>query len=130
MVVSTAVALEESIRTLPSRYERAVLFRSILEDGIAKKNVEILGANASRIPHTTFVRVGNRMASYIMTQLEAEGIYVGLGSACGALHTNSNPIATALGYAGSAEDYVRISQYGDYGEREARQVVFALSKYL
>lgn len=130
MIVSTAVALEESLKTLPSRYEKALLFRSILEDTITKKGAEILGMNASRIPHTTFVRVGNRMASYIMTQLEAEGIYVGLGSACGSLHSNSNPIATALGYAGSVEDYLRISQYGDYGENEARKVAFSLSKYL
>jgi cysteine desulfurase len=130
MILSTAVALEESIKTLPERYERALLFRSVLEDILTQKGIEILGVDATRIPHTTFANIGNRMASYIMTQLESEGIYVGLGSACGALHSKSNPIATALGYSGTSEDFMRISQWGDYGEREAKQVAQSICRYL
>jgi cysteine sulfinate desulfinase/cysteine desulfurase-like protein len=81
------------------------------------------------VPYTTLVNIGKKMAPYVLTQLEADNIYVGLGSACGSLHSNSNPVMTALGYGGRAHDYMRISQWGNYAEREARQVAQALSKY-
>jgi len=129
MIVSTAVALEEAIKTMPWRYERALLFRSIIEDSFVNMGIEILGSEVTRIPHTTFANVGKRMAPYIMTQMEAEGFYVGLGSACGSLHSNSNPIATALGYAGTSDDYLRISQWGEYGEREAKALALSLYKH-
>ena len=129
MIIAASVALDEAIKTMHTRYENALLFRSIIEDALIKMRIEIVGDQATRVPHTTFLNVGKKMAPYIMTQMEAEGIFVGLGSACGSLHSNSNPVMTALGYGGKAQDYLRISQWGDYGEREARQVVRALFKY-
>jgi cysteine desulfurase len=129
MVIATSVALEHAIKTLPARYERALSFRSVIESALNTMQIEILGVNASRVPHTTFMQVGGRMGPYIMTQMEAENVYVGLGSACGSLSVNSNPTATALGYGGKAQDYMRISQWGDYGEREGRKVAETLFKY-
>lgn len=130
MIIATAVALEEAIKTMSKRYERALIFRSILEDGLQRKGAQIIGDVGNRIPYTTFVYVGNGMAPYIMIQMESEGIYIGLGSACGSLVASTNPVMTALGYAGKAQDYIRISQWGDYGEREARQVVQTICKYI
>lgn len=129
MVVAASVALEQAIQTLPMRYERALTFRSVVEDALSTMKIEILGANASRVPHTTFMQVGGKMGPYIITQMESENIYIGSGSACGSFYMNSNPTATALGYGGKAQDYMRISQWGDYGEREARKVAETLFKY-
>jgi hypothetical protein len=36
---------------------------------------------------------------------------------------------SALGEGGLAHDYIRISQWGNYGETEAKYVVNALKKY-
>lgn len=129
MVVATSVALDEAIRTLPGRYEQALKFRSVLENTLGNMGVEIIGANASRVPHTTLVKVGGKLAPYVMTQLESEGIFVGLGSACGSLTANSNPVMSAIGHGGHANDYMRISQWGEYGHREGLEVARALSKY-
>jgi len=129
MVVATAVALEEAVKTLSARYHRALNFRSIIESAVKSIGVDIVGENANRIPHATFLNVGKKMGPHVMAQLEADGIFVGLGSACGSLHSQTNPIMTALGYGGSFQDNIRISQWGDYGEREARLVAQALVKY-
>jgi cysteine desulfurase len=129
MILATSVALDEAIGTLSKRYENALTFRAIVEGALVGMGVEVIGDRGSRVPYTTLVNIGKKMAPYVLTQLEADNIYVGLGSACGSLHSNSNPVMTALGYGGRAHDYMRISQWGNYAEREARQVAQALSKY-
>jgi cysteine desulfurase len=127
-IVATAVALEEAIKTLPRRYENALAFKSAIEEYLIKGGIEVIAENAMRIPYTTFIKIGKKMAPYVMNQLESENIYVGLGSACGSVYSNS-PIMTALGYGGKAHDYMRISQWGDYGYNEGLQVAKAIIKY-
>jgi cysteine sulfinate desulfinase/cysteine desulfurase-like protein len=129
MIIATAIALEEAIKTLPERYNRALSFRAIIEQAVKSIGINIIGESVNRIPHVSFFNVGKKMGPHIMTQMEAEGIFVGLGAACGSLHSNTNPIMTALGYGGSSQDNIRISQWGDYGEKEARIVAQTLTKY-
>ena len=112
MVVATAIALEEAIKTLQIRYHKALTFRSIIESAVKSIGTEIIGEGATRIPHATFMNIGKKMGPHVMAQLEAEGIFVGLGSACGSLHSSTSPIMTALGYGGSSQDNIRISQWG------------------
>lgn len=129
MIVATSVALEEALKTLPKRFDQALSFRAVLEGALAQMQIPVAGMMASRVPHTTFFTVGKRMAPYVLRQMAAEQIYVGLGSACGSLVNATNPVMIAMGYGGKMEDYMRISQWGEYGEREARQVAEALWKY-
>jgi len=129
MVVATAIALEEAIKTLTGRYSRALQFRSVIEAAVKGAGIGVIGENASRVPYGTFLNIGKKMGPHVMAQMEAEGMYIGLGSACGSLHSNTNPIMTALGYGGSSQDNIRISQWGDYGEKEGRLVAQALLKY-
>lgn len=118
-IAATAVALEESIRTLPERYERMIRFRTVFESEMEDIGLTIIGKNSARVPNTSFVRVGNKMGPYIMSQLESDGIYIGLGSACGAMNMGPNPLMAQLGYGGHSHDYIRVSQFGDYSEKEA-----------
>lgn len=127
-IIATSIALEEAIKTLSTRYENALAFKSVLEGLLSAANIEIIGDQGVRIPHTTFIRIGKQMAPYVMTQLEAEGIYVGLGSACGSIYSNS-PVMTALGQSGKSKDYLRISQWGEYGRGEGIHVAKSLLKY-
>jgi len=129
MIVATSVALEESLKTLQPRYHRALNFRSIIESAAKSIGITIIGENSTRIPHATFLNIGKKMGPHVMAQMEAEGIFIGLGSACGSLHSNTNPVMTAMGYGGHAHDNIRLSQWGDYGEREARLVAQAIVKY-
>jgi cysteine desulfurase len=130
-IVATAAALEEAMRTLPERYERMVRFRDVLEREIESLGLKIIGKSAARIPSTTSVHIGERMGPYLMSQLETEGIFIGLGTACAALGSvmGPNPLMTRLGYGGHAHDFIRISHFGDYAEKEAHIVAKALKKY-
>lgn len=127
-VIATAVALEEALKTLPKRYERALAFKSVLEQALTQIGIEIIGEKGTRVPYTTFIKVGKQMAPYVMTQLGAEGIYVGLGSACGSVYSNS-PVMTALGQGGKSQDYMRVSQWGDYGRTEGILAAKSIIKY-
>lgn len=118
-VVATAAALKEAIETLGQRYDRMVEFRTVLESGLEDMGMKIIGKNSTRCPNTTFFRVGRKMAPHVLLQLGAAGIHVGLGSACGSLSAGSSPLMTALGQGGSARDYMRISQFGEYAGKEA-----------
>lgn len=122
-IVATAVALEEAINTLPKRYENMINFRDVLEPGLEELGFKIIGKNAERVPNTTLARVPKSMAMQLMAQLAADGIYIGLGSACGAIHTGPSPLMAALGIGGGSYDYVRISQFGEYASKEAKTVL-------
>lgn len=127
-IIATAVALEEALKTLSKRYERALAFKSVFEGALAQVGIEIIGEKGIRVPYTTFIKVGKQMAPYVMTQMGAEGIYVGLGSACGSVYSNS-PVMTALGQGGKSQDYMRVSQWGDYGRNEGILAAKSIIKY-
>lgn len=128
-IIATSIALEEAINTISLRYENAVKFRDIIEDALEDFGYEIIANTSNRVPYTTFIKIGNKLGPYFMSQLETDGIFVGLGSACGSMHTASSPVMTALGYKDLAHDYMRISQWGNYSENEANFFVKIMKKY-
>jgi cysteine desulfurase len=127
--VATAAALEFAIKTLPARYDRMIRFRNIVENELNDLGLKIIGMGENRCPNTTFFKIGNRMGPYLVGALGSEGIHVGLGSACGSVVTGSHPLMGRLGHGGSAQDYIRLSNFGEYSEREAHFVAKALKKY-
>lgn len=127
-IVATSVALEDSIRTMSKRYENAIRFSNILDNELDSIGVKVI-AKDNKIPYTSFIKVGKKIGPYLVSQLESYNIYIGLGSACGSMHTSSSPVMNALGESGLSHDYIRISQWGDYGEQEAKYVVNTLKKY-
>lgn len=128
-IIATGIALEEAMKTLSKRYENALRFRSVLENGLKENGLKIICEKANRIPHTTFAYIGNKKGAFLMEHLESVGIYIGLGSACNSLTKKASEIMMALGEGGHVSDYIRISQWGNYGETEARQVVEAIGRY-
>jgi cysteine desulfurase len=127
-IVGTAVALEESIRTIPERTQRMEEFRSVLEPGLKEMGFEIVAEKAYRCPNTTFVSMpyGEGFAS--MASLGEHGIYVGLGSACGSAYAGASPLMKKLGRTGGPHDYMRISQFGEYASKEAQLFLDMLRK--
>lgn len=130
-IYATSAALEEAIKTLPERTEKMVEFRLTLEDGLKELGFKIIGEGTKRSPNTTFAKVpcsygrGN-CGLALMLELGDMGVYgvhVGLGSACGSLYTGNSPVMEALGEPSDGQDYIRISQWGEYGKEEAEFVL-------
>jgi len=129
MIVATAVALEEALSTLDRRYSNAIAFSTEIEHVIKELGFTVIGDGAKRLPHITFFQIGKKMGPYVVNQFEAERIHIGKGSACGSLTSNSSPVMAALGSGGSASDFIRISQWGNYSEKEALRFIKTLKKY-
>lgn len=128
-IVATAVALEEATQTLEGRRKNMVEFRSGLEPGLKELGFEIIGEKAERCPNTTFAKVPGTLNAglILMNKLGKLGVYVGLGSACGSLYTGGSPLMEALGKPSDGQDYIRVSQWGQYGAKEAKQLLRIIS---
>ena len=128
LAVAGAVALEDALKTLSVRYQKALEFKKVLESNLPS-HITIMGKNGTRIPHVSYLCIGDRMGSFVVNQLSNEGIYVGLGAACGSLTSKSSPLMRAIGHSGRSDAYIRISNWGYYGGVEAQRVVKVLKKY-
>jgi cysteine desulfurase len=128
-IVATAEALEDELMSMPERLDKMREFQSELEPGLEELGCEIIAKDANRVPNTTFLKLPKPMAMEVLLGLSQEGIYVGLGSACGSMHTDS-PLMAALKRKGSLSDFIRISQHGDYGRVEARLVIDKIKQQL
>lgn len=127
--VATAVALEEAISSLEERTKNMISFQTTLEQGLKSKGYEIVGEGAPRSPGTTFVRIPDK-GLYTVMKLGEHGIHVGLGSACGSMHTGESPLMEALGCEGGVHDFMRISQFGEYNDNDAKHFLTVLNKVL
>ena len=127
--VATAAALEDVLLNMPERTDRAKEFQSTLEPRLEEMGLEIIGKGAPRVSNTTFVHVPN-IAMHILLDLSNQGVIVGLGSACGSMHTGPSPLMKALGREGGAHDFIRISQHGEYGKTEALYLADIFNKSL
>lgn len=127
--VATAVALEEAISTLEQRAKNMLAFQSIIEEKLEAHGFEIIGKGENRAPNTTFVSMPQKGLSTLL-KLGERGVYLGLGSACGSLHTGSSPLMKVLGREGTVHDFMRISQFGEYGEEDAKHFVKMLEASL
>lgn len=134
-IVSTAAALEDAIDTMEERTNNMVEFQSLLEMGLKEMNFEIVGEKAIRVPNTTFVKVPSdkfhaHSGFMLMTELSNNNVYVGLGSACGSLYTDGSPLMKSLGRPSNGQDYIRISQWGNYDIHCAKELLFTIQRIL
>lgn len=127
--VMTAAALREATKTLPGRTQRMLAFQSALEPALEELGFEIVGKEVARSPNTTFVKTPTNSLQLLL-ELGNHNIHVGLGSACGSLHTGDSPILQALGREGDNQEYMRISQFGDYDDRDADKFIKVLHKIM
>jgi cysteine desulfurase len=128
-VVATAAALEETLINMPERLMKMKEFQFTLECELENLGVEIISKNAKRVPNTTFVRIP-KISLMILAELSQKGIYVGMGSACGSMHTGQSLTMKGLGLDGDGNDFLRISQHGSYGKQEALILVKEISKLI
>lgn len=126
-IVASSLALEKALETLPTRTLKMTQFNSIIESGLKERGFKIIGQGANRCPNTSFIYKKGQAGVLLLT-LGAKGIHVGLGSACGSMHTDISQSIKALGLTGTTHDYLRISQWGEYGEAEAKYFLKVLDE--
>ena len=51
------------------------------------------------------------------------GCHVGLGSACGSMYSGGSYTMNSIGRPSNGQEYIRISQWGNYGKEEANYVL-------
>lgn len=127
-IAATAVSLEEAVKTMQERHQRTIEFRNILEPELKNMGFSIIAENANRCPNTTFVHMPNGQGMLNMLKLGEHGIHVGLGSACGSAATGPSLLMSKLGHTDSSHSYMRISQFGEYGKKEAQLFLDTLRK--
>ena len=120
--IATAAALKESLSSLPRRQDNMVKFKDILEPALEEMGIEIVCKNENRCANTTFAYVPGKGSELVM-ELGKQGIYIGLGSACGSVYAGPSQTIKSLCRDGNADDYIRISQFGEYNEIDAEYVV-------
>lgn len=129
-IVATAAALEEELMTMPERLAKCEVFQTRLENILEEDGLEILSKNAPRVKNTTTLRLAEPKALELLLDLSRQGIYVGLGSACGSLSTGPSLTLRALGYGEENNKLIRLSQHGQYGEAEATNIAQTILKTL
>lgn len=127
--VATAAALEDVSNTLEARTKNMIEFQMIVEEGLERLGFEVISKKAIRSPNTTFVSMPQKGLTTVL-KIAEYGIHVGLGSACGSMHTGPSPLMKTLGRTGGVHDFIRISQFGEYGEEDAKIFLKALEKSL
>ena len=133
-IYASAIALEQAVLTLPERTQKMLSFRSALELGLEQLGFEIIGKAVERCPNVTFARIPitkyHMTAITIMDKLAEKQIYCGLGSACGSLYTGGSSLMQSLGRPSDGQDYLRLSQWGEYTDKDALLVLKAIEGIL
>lgn len=120
MVATSAFALEFALKSLSERFQRSFEFQKHIESSIENDQFEIVEKSSIRSPNTTFVHKKNCINEIL--NLNSKNIYCGLGSACGSHATGiSTSLQSFEKYKKcSPHDFMRISQWGEYGIKEAK----------
>lgn len=126
-IVGTACALELALETLEERIDKATKFQTYLEAELKSLGYTIVAENHKRSAMTTYAYSPTR-AMNDLYKLNNNKIYCGIGSACGSIASGLSPSISSLGYKGQPSDFIRISQFGYYGEAEAKYLINLLKK--
>lgn len=128
---SSAFALDDAITTLNVRKQNSFEFQVKLENGLENLGFEILGKESSRLPHITFAKSPKENGGIdLLIKLAAEDIHIGLGSACGQLHMGPSRLIKALNRNDNGQDFIRISQWGNYVGKDANYILNKIEKCL
>jgi cysteine desulfurase len=130
----TGIALEEAIKTMEIRRRNMLAFRDTFERGLKNFGCIILGEGNRRVDNTTFFKINGVFQDIyndgvgLLNKLSELGIYVGLGSACGSMHTEVSKVAQALGHSEEGHQYIRVSQWGSYNDLDAKYILGKLKR--
>jgi cysteine desulfurase len=126
-VLGTAIALENAIETLDERIQKSSEFQKYLEAELKSLNYTVIAENHKRTSMTSYVHNASRAMNDLF-KLNENNIYCGIGSACGSITSGLSQSISSLGFKGMPSDFIRISQFGNYGKAEASTIINILAK--
>lgn len=130
-IVACSAALKYAVNTLDERRVKCLAFRNYVENEMENLGFKIIAKDVERVPGTTFAAVPEgKYSQVLMYELGQRGIYIGLGSACGSTYTGVSPLIRIISQNDTAQNYIRISQYGEYGLQEAKYFIDILKDIL
>lgn len=128
-IVAAGAALEDVELRFSEISGRMLEFRDRVESGFNDMGIGVIGAGVERVVNTTFVQLKSGWGMKMLSLLGEEGIYIGLGSACGSSYTGLNPYLKSMGIVGNPHDFIRISTFGEYGSEDASYFLEKFRKY-
>jgi len=130
-IYETKFALENCLYNSDNLHGISLDFKNTLIDFLMLKGFAIVGHCANRVPSTILAKVPGGKGLELLMALSNRKIYVGLGSACGSMIEQPLKAAIALGYENAKNtEFIRISQYGNYGEDAAYNFIETLKEAL
>ena len=117
-MVGMSIALEEALKSLDERLYNMKLFQTKIENMFESYGLEIIAKNSNRSFSTSLIG-GFKDSHKLLLELNKKGIYIGLGSACSSYNIEKSPLMDILGKNYNINNIIRISNWGNYGEKEA-----------
>lgn len=131
-IAGMAAALDQ-LDVLLSQAERVMELRNRLEAGLvsARCGVHIWGADATRLPGTSYLRFGHLPAEVLLQRLDRLAVAASSGSACASSGTAPSHVLTAMGVAqAEALGAVRFSLCSSTKAHEIEQLIANLPPLL
>jgi cysteine desulfurase len=126
-IVGFGVAAELAAHGVAEMPQRLRVLRGRLESGLAALGARIFGADAERLPNTTYFAVPDIDGETLVGKLDRAGFAVASGAACSSANPEPSHVLRAMGVAPEvARGAVRVSLGAGNGESDIDQFINAL----
>jgi cysteine desulfurase len=130
-IVGFGMACEIAMQRMDTLATQLKKLREKLEAGIHELGAQIFGAQAERIPNTSFFAFPGVEGETLVVQLDRAGFAVASGSACSSLNTGPSVVLTAMGVEKDlAKNAIRVSLGKDNNAAQIDEFLSALKKIL
>jgi cysteine desulfurase len=126
-IVGFGVAAELAARGVAELPHRLRALRGRLESGLAALGARIFGADAERLPNTTYFAVPDIDGETLVGKLDREGFAVASGAACSSANPEPSHVLRAMGVVPEiARGAVRVSLGAGNSESDIDEFINAL----
>ncbi len=130
-IVGFGAACELAGRRMSAIAAKTARLRDLAEAGLVAQGALIFGAEAQRIPNTTYFAFANLEGETLVIELDKAGFAVASGAACSSTSTEPSATLLAMGVAPEvARGAVRMSLGPQNTEEEVKQFLQALAATL
>ena len=126
-IVGFGKAAELAAQRVAELPERLRALQQRLENGLVALGARIFGAQAARLPNTTYFAFAHIDGETLVGKLDREGFAVASGAACSSANPEPSHVLRAMGVAPEiARGAVRVSLGADNGAADIDQFIHAL----
>ncbi|MGE5490740.1 MAG: cysteine desulfurase family protein [Actinomycetota bacterium] len=130
-IVGFGAACELAASRLEALPRHLAALRARLEAGLAGLGATVFGAEAERLPNTSYFAFPNVDGETLVGKLDRAGFAVASGAACSSANPEPSHVLQAMGVAPEvARGAVRVSLGAGNTERQIDEFIFALQKTL